>query len=274
MQFQVCKMSEKYKTHTANLNTGHRQRLRERFISGGIKSFVPHEILELLLTYAIPQRDVKPLAKELLKRFGNISGVLSAPLESLTEHPGIKENSAVLLKLIHDLHLQLLEQLLNSNDLIANPQAAVNYLREKIGNENREVLAIIFLDSQNHAIGYEWFPGGNHRVQFYPQNIARSALLHQASGVIAAHNHPNGSCKPSDADLNATRILKDYLESLDLKLVDHLIITKNSHLSLLIRMGCIFKNYTDHVIDPERRFNRINLPKETEIATFTPSETE
>ena len=260
-------MVEKLKESSPHPGVGHRQRLRNRFVAGGIKAFADHEILEMLLTYALPRHDVKPLAKELLTRFSTVHGVLSAPLESLTAHPGIKENSAILLKLIHALHQQLLEQSLSTKDLINNPLTAVNYLREKIGYENREVLAVVFLDNQNRAVGYEWYPGRNHLVQFYPQNIARAAIMHRASGVIVAHNHPNGSCRPSDADLEATRILKDYLESLDLRLVDHLIITKTSHLSLLIRMGCIFKNYTGAVIDPAQSFNARRLPGETEFTS-------
>jgi DNA repair protein RadC len=243
---------------SANLNAGHRQRLRERFLNGGISALSAHEVIELLLTYSIPQKDVKPLAKMLLNRFGDINGVLHAPAESLMEQSGIKENSAALFKLVRSLHEYLLEIPFNSCDLINSPLAAIRYLRDKIASENHEVLSLIFLDNSNRALGCEWHPGKNNRVTFYPQAIARSILLHRASGVIVVHNHPNGICRPSEADLRATRILKNYLNQLDLKLIDHLLITKTTHLSLLNRIGCVFKNYVESTFDPE------HIPSEPE----------
>ena len=244
-------VSGKDKNLPVNINAGHRQRLRERFLGNGLSALAPHEVIELLLTYSIPQKDVKPLAKMLLTRFGDINGVLNAPIELLSEQSGIKENSAALFKLVCSLHEYLLEIPFNSCDLINSPLAAVRYLQNKIAGENHEVLALIFLDSANHVAGCEWHPGKNNRVTFYPQAIARNILLHRASGVIVAHNHPNGICRPSEADLKATRILKNYLDQLDLKLVDHLLITKTTHLSLLNRIGCVFKNYSEFTFDPE-----------------------
>ena len=240
----------KNKNASANINTGHRQRLRERFLKCGIHSLAQHEMLELLLTYAIPQKDVKPLAKMLIDRFSDLNGVLNADHKLLMEQPGIKENSAALLTFITALNGYLQEVSMQSGDLIANPLTAISYLQNKIGRENREVMALIFLDSSNHALGCELLPGKSNRITFYPQNIARSMLQNHASKVIVAHNHPSGICSPSETDLKTTRILKDYLEQLDLKLTDHLLITKVAHLSLLNRIGCIFKNYNEVPVDP------------------------
>ena len=234
----------KDKKDSVNINAGHRKRLRERFLRGGIKAFAPHEIIELILTFAIPQKDVKPLAKMLIDRFGSVSGILNAPPKLLMEQPGIKENSVTLLTLFTALNESLQEDEMLSGDLIANPLAAVRFLQSKIGRENREVLAMIFLDGSNHVLGCELHTGKLRKVSFYPQNIARGVLRNNATGVIVAHNHPSGVCQPSEADLAATGNLKAFLERLDLRLVDHLLITKLSHLSLLNRMGCFFKNYT------------------------------
>jgi DNA repair protein RadC len=235
-----------------NINAGHRQRLRQRFLTCGIKALAPHEILELLLTYSIPQKDVKPLAKSLLERFDTLYGVLNSNADLLMEQHGIKENSAALLSIWTAINEYFQEMSMQSDDIIANPLAAIRYLKRRIGSESQEVLALLFLDSTNHSLGCELFSGRSKSVSFYPQNIARRILQNNASGVIVAHDHPSGNCYPSDADLNSTRILKNYLEQLELKLVDHLIITRFSHLSLLNRIGCIFKNYIGNCIDPER----------------------
>ncbi len=242
----------KNKNAPANINAGHRQRLRERFLKCGINSLANHEILELLLTFSIPQKDVKPLAKMLLERFNDLNGVFNAAPELLMKQPGIKENSAALISLFSALNGYLQEISMQSGDLIANPLTAIRYLQNRIGRENREVMALIFLDNSNHALGCELLPGKSNRITFYPQNVARSMLLNHASKVIVAHNHPSGICSPSETDLKTTRILKDYLDRLDLKLVDHLLITKITHLSLLNRIGCIFKNYSEAPVDPER----------------------
>ena len=236
---------------SGNTNAGHRQRLRKRFLDCGIKALAPHEILELLLTYSIPQKDVKPLAKMLLNRFGGLNDVLNADFRLLMKLPGIKENSAALLALMPAINDFLQESSMQSGDIIANPLTAIRYLHSKIGKENVEVMALIFLDSANCSLGCEFLAGSRRKVSFYPQNIARSMLQNNASGVIVAHNHPSGRCYPSEADLESTRVLKNYLEQLDLKLVDHLLVTRFAHLSLLNRIGCIFKNYHSQVIDPE-----------------------
>ena len=241
---------KKKKDSPDNPNSGHRRRLRDRFMNAGIRAFAPHEIIEFLLTYSIPQKDVKPLAKMLLERCGSVRGVLSALPELLMSQPGVKENSVSLLKFIYALHFRLLEDELDNTDIITSALSAVRYFRARIGFENREILGLIFLDSSCHTRGYEWYHGQSSGLTFFPEDIARSALLHNASGVIVAHNHPNGFSRPSQKDMDSTRELKNYLEKMDIRLVDHIIVTRTAHLSMLNRIGCIFKNYTEPVIDP------------------------
>ena len=262
----------KEKSASASGNAGHRQRLRERFLRCGIKAFAPHEIIELLLTFSIPQKDVKPLAKTLLTKFGSVSGVLNATAQMLMEVPGIKENSAALLTFFPALNESLQEDEMLSGNLIENPLAAVRYLQTKIGRESREVLAMIYLDGSNHVQGFEFHTGRPQKVSFYPQNIASGILRNNASGVIIAHNHPSGVCRPSDADIKATTQLKEFLKQMDLRLVDHLLITKVSHVSLLNLSGCIFKNYTSKPLEtnfPSSAFdNSKSIPLDCDEVSF------
>lgn len=224
-------------------NAGHRQRLRERFINAGLPAFAPHEILELLLTYSIPQRDVKPLAKSLISHFGSLENVLKAPREQLIEVPGIKDNSAVLLMLTHAIQQDFIRQEFEHSDLIANPMTAVDFVRSRIPDWNQETLFAIYMDERNYVIRWETWDGDRGSVLFRLSYIARSILRCNARGVLLVHNHPGGNVKPSLADVETTRSLKHYLDDLEMLLVDHLIITKVTHVSLLNRMGCVFKNY-------------------------------
>ena len=232
-------------------NAGHRQRLRERFINAGITAFAPHEILELLLTYSIPQRDVKPLAKSLIAHFGSLENVLKVSREHLVEVSGIKDNSAVLIMLTHAIQQDLIRQEFEHSDLIANPMTAVKFARSRITDWNRETLFAVYMDANNYVIKYETWDGDKGSVIFKQPHIARNLLLCNARGVLLVHNHPRGTVKPSMADVETTRSLKHYLDNLDMFLVDHLVITKVTHVSLLNRMGCIFKNYSGKRNDSE-----------------------
>ena len=239
------------KNSSENPHAGHRQRLRERFLRAGVSGFADHELLELLLTYSIPRRDVKDLAKSLLRRFGSLARVLEAPPEVLSAHPGIKEQSTVLLKLVPAFNGLILERNFAGSDVISNPLAAIRYLQKKLGGKDHEVMAVIYLDGKNRVIKCDFQDGGKSSLNFYPQTLAKETLFCGAAGVILAHNHPNGVCHPSEADLENTRKLKNYFDHLELKLFDHLLITKSAHLSLLNRIGCVFRNYHSCCFDPE-----------------------
>ena len=232
-------------------NAGHRQRLRERFINAGLAAFAPHEILELLLTYSIPQRDVKPLAKSLIAHFGSLENVLSAPREQLVEVSGIKDNSAVLLMLTQAIPKYFIRQDFVKSDLIANPSAALKFVRSKITDWSCESLFAIYMDEKNYAVKYDVWTGDKGNVLFHLPHLARSILICKAHGVLLVHNHPSGNAKPSEKDLETTRSTKHFLENMDMLLVDHLVITKFSHVSLLNRMGCVFKNYFSERDDSE-----------------------
>ncbi|MGA3115869.1 MAG: DNA repair protein RadC [Syntrophobacteraceae bacterium] len=206
---------------------GHRNRLRERFLKSGLAGFHDHEILELLLTYVIPRRDVKPIAKELLKEFGNnLASVFDAPPEALQcEVAGIGKNAAVLISLIPRLFDSYQSSRWVHHETFSSTQAAVSYLRAHLGTQRNEVFCVLALDSQNRLIAVEQVQRGSvNRTAVFPRQVAEASLKHRATAVILAHNHPGGGPLPSAADRQLTKRLKNILGDLDIVVHDHIII--------------------------------------------------
>ncbi|MGO9021983.1 MAG: RadC family protein [Syntrophobacteraceae bacterium] len=206
---------------------GHRNRLRERFLKSGLAGFHDHEILELLLTYVIPRRDVKPIAKELLKEFGNnLASVFDAPPEALErEVAGIGKSAAVLISLIPRLFDSYQSSRWVHHETFSSTQAAVSYLRASLGTQRNEVFCVLALDSQNRLIAVEQVQRGSvNRTAVFPRQVAEASLKHRATAVILAHNHPGGGPLPSAADRQLTKRLKNILGDLDIVVHDHIII--------------------------------------------------
>lgn len=206
---------------------GHRSRLRERFLKGGLAGFHDHEILELLLTYAIPRKDVKPIAKELLKKFGNnLASVLDAPVEVLQfEVDGIGRSAATLISLVPRLFDSYQTSRRARGETFCSTQSAVSYLRAQLGTERNEVFCVLALDSQNKLIAAENIQRGSvNRTAVFPRLVAEASLKHRATAVILAHNHPGGSPTPSAADRQLTKKLKNMLADLDIVVHDHIIV--------------------------------------------------
>ncbi len=211
---------------------GHRERLKERYISSGLGALQDYELLELLLTYAIPRKDVKPLAKNLIQQFGSITGVLDADTAELTEIPGIYKHTAVLLRLIRDTAARYTRQDALKRDLISSPGAAETYLRTLLKGRPEEEFHALFLDNGNRLIASELVHKGTvNRSAVYPRTIAKAALRHKATSVIIAHNHPGGSLTPSDDDMKATEAVRRALETIEATLLDHIIIAGNASFS-------------------------------------------
>lgn len=211
---------------------GHRRRLRERFLRAGLEGLQDYEALELLLTYAIPRCDVKPVAKQLLERFGTIEKVLDAPPGDLLECAGLGPAAVTLVVLLKQLCSKYLEQKARDVDVLDSTSRVVDFLRMKLGGGRKETCMVLFLNSQNHLIAYETYPGTVDRASIYAREVAEKALLCRACGVILAHNHPSGVCEPSPADLHLTRKLKAALELLTIELYDHIIVTPSAFRSL------------------------------------------
>ena len=219
-----------------NLGEGHRERLRKRYIKSGLEGFNDYEVLELLLTYSIARKDVKPIAKELIEKFGTIDEIAKSDVKSLLEVDGIGEGSAVFLKLIGDIALTLYREKIENKDIltIKSKNSLLSYLRGEIGYSPREEFKILFLDSSNKLIASETlFSGTIDKSAIYPREIVERVIKNRAKSVIFAHNHPSGNISPSKKDIELTQYMYDSLKLLEIRLLDHIIITKNSYFSFL-----------------------------------------
>lgn len=213
--------------------TGHRDRLRGKYLASP-ESFADYELLELLLTYAIPRKDVKPLAKDLIAGFGSLSGVLTASIDEMQLLPGISKNTAAFIRLIRDLASRLLADGLQDKDLMLAPENVLDFVRVKLAGQKDEVFLIIYLNAKNRMENYEVVNEGTvDQVVIYPRNVIKNALKNNATALIVVHNHPSGECDPSGADIRLTESLKNASHAMDIKLLDHMIVGGNNYFSFL-----------------------------------------
>jgi DNA repair protein RadC len=211
---------------------GHRQRLRERFRATGGDGMPDYELLELLLALAIPRRDVKPLAKALLDRFGSFAGVISADTERLEAVSGMGERSAVTLKSVRAAAVRLLQQEVMGRDAITSWDRLVDYCRAAMAHETVEQLRLLFLDRKNVLIADEVQQRGTvDHTPLYIREVAKRALELGASALVVVHNHPSGDPTPSRGDIDMTNELKDALEKIGITLHDHVIVGRKGHQS-------------------------------------------
>ncbi|MCA1935564.1 MAG: DNA repair protein RadC [Asticcacaulis sp.] len=221
---------------------GHRQRLRDRARRGGISVLPDYEVLELFLFRSIPQRDVKPLAKALLSRFGSLSAVLSAPLEDMLQVSAL-DNKGRSLKMTPDIALdlqlmfeatrRLMAEPLKRSTVISSWQALLSYLRVTLAHEPREQFRLLFLDKKNQLIADEIMNYGTvDHAPAYPREIMRRALELSASSVILVHNHPSGDPMPSQGDIDMTKAIIAAGKPLKIAIHDHLIVGREGVLSM------------------------------------------
>lgn len=214
------------------VHDGHRERVRKRFSENGLSGFADHEALELLLYYAIPRGDVNPLAHALMERFGSLSGVLSAPAELLVQVEGVGERTAMLLRLVPQIaqkaRLADLER-----ELALNTRERVGaYLLELFSRERNEAVYQICLDGKGKLLACRRLGEGSaSAVNLDVRKIVQNAIVFSACSVILAHNHPSGVALPSQADHAATLRVKAALESVDVKLEDHIIVADGDFIS-------------------------------------------
>ncbi len=210
---------------------GHRQRLRTRFLLTGGKDMPDYEFLEFLLTLSIPRRDVKPLAKLLIKKFGSFAGVVNASDNELLAISGIKETSLALLKAIKEGAIRMQWQNLNASDtpLINNWDLMVDYCRMKMSHKQVEEFMVIYLNSKLYLIGEEIQQRGTlDQVAIHPREVIKSAMDKGAAAIILVHNHPSGIVKPSHADIEITKNIVQAGNVVDINVLDHLIISKDN----------------------------------------------
>jgi DNA repair protein RadC len=181
--------------------------------------------LELLLTYAIPRRDVKPLAKELIERFKNLAAVFDAPLQALQEVPGIGHHAAVLIALVPQLLKWYQKERWGERRMIGSTQDAVLHLSPLLSGERNESFYILALDSRNTLLATESIQHGTvNRAAVFPRQVVEASVKHRATALILAHNHPGGDPNPSQSDRLLTQKLKKILGDLDITVHDHIII--------------------------------------------------
>jgi DNA repair protein RadC len=210
---------------------GHRDRLREAFDKRG-EHLADYEILELLLFRSIPRRDVKPLAKQLIARFGSLAEVLAAPREHLLEVQGIGESVAQDLKIVALAGSKLAFGEVHERSVIGSWQSVLNYLHTAMAFCEREEFRALFLDKKNGLIKDEVMQTGTiDHTPVYPREIIRRAITLNASAVILAHNHPSGDPSPSKPDIEMTREIIKLAEPLGIVIHDHVIIGRKGHVS-------------------------------------------
>ena len=213
---------------------GHRKRLRQRFLKTGISGLAEYEMVELLLTLAIPRSDVKGPAKELLGRFGDLRGILDAPSERLMETRGIGAITPVALQIIKATAARYLQQKCEAQPVLPDASCLAGFWRMRIGSSQNEVFEVGFLNSGYRLItdGIEMISEGTvDRVGVYPRRVLEAALRRGAFGIVLAHNHPNGIVDPTEHDKALTRAIVLAAEAVGLRVVDHLIVSPGSAFS-------------------------------------------
>lgn len=208
---------------------GHRERLRQRFLESQGAGMPDYEILELLLFPVIPRRDVKPLAKALIKTFGSLGGVLSAGHKRLKDEGGLTDYTAAMLCVTREAGLRMLRAEVMHKNVISHWQALLDYCAAQMAHEPIEQFRILFLDKKNALIADEVQQRGTvDHTPVYPREVVRRALELSASAMILVHNHPSGDPAPSRADIDMTKQIRDALNAVGIALHDHVIIGKNN----------------------------------------------
>jgi len=206
---------------------GHRDRLRGKLLNRGPNALEDYELLETMLFAFIPRRDVKPMAKSLLQKFGSISAILGADPADLVATKGIGDTVAAYLKAVQEIGLRASRETLQTLPVISNWAALLAYVRTQLQHETREQFRVLFLDKKNQLLSDELMGQGTvDHAPVYPREIARRALELQSSALILVHNHPSGDPTPSRTDIDMTREIMDALSPLDIVVHDHLIAGK------------------------------------------------
>jgi len=211
---------------------GHRDRLRDRFLTKGLDGFHDYEVVELLLMYAIPRVDVKPIAKRLMASFETLAGVFDASHRELQQIQGMGDKGAHFLSLIRQVEVRYLASALPNKDVFNQPDKVKAHLRFLLQGRGMECFGAIFTDQQHRHLATEiLFEGTVDRAAVYPRNLVKRALILDAKGMIVFHNHPGGTPQASSADMALTHTLCAACEPLDIKILDHFLVAGSEVLS-------------------------------------------
>lgn len=215
------------------MHDGHRSRIRKKFLLNGLDNFEDHEILELALFYAIPRKNTNVIAHELLEKFGTVDAVFDAPLNMLKEIEGIGESAAIFIKMISGLARIYMERKFKSNEKAPNMAEINNKITLKFIGRMEELVVLVLLDAKGKVI-YDGVvnKGTVNAVDIYARKIIELIVLYNASSVILAHNHPSGFAVPSVEDVESTAKLNKVLRSMNVNLLDHIIVADGDYVSL------------------------------------------
>ena len=211
---------------------GHRQRLRERLLSGGAAAFHDHELLEYILALTIPRRDTKPLAKRLIATFGSFSSVLAAEPDSLRA-AGVSEAAVAGIKFVQASAVRMLQEAVHKQPVISSWQSLLEYLHADMAHGIREQFRVLFLNNRNMVIRNDVLSQGTvDYAAVYVREIIKRALEVGATGLILVHNHPSGDPSPSADDIRMTKDVMETARRLGISLHDHVIVGSRGHKSL------------------------------------------
>jgi DNA repair protein RadC len=212
---------------------GHRERLRGRFREAGAEALSDYELLELLLFRALPRRDVKPLAKLLLEKFGSFAEVITAPEARLAEVKGLGDGGVTELKVVQAAASRLLRGKVKKRPALSSWSAVLDYCRTAQAFADRELFRVLFLDKRNQLIADEVQQTGTiDHTPVYPREVVKRALELSATAIILVHNHPSGDPTPSHADIQMTQQIIAVAQPLGISVHDHIIVGKDGHASL------------------------------------------
>jgi DNA repair protein RadC len=208
------------------------ERPREKLLAQGAAALSDAELLAIFLRMGVTGMSAVDLARELLRRFGSLTAIFAASHDELTQVRGMGTSKFVQLQAIFEMSQRALREEMQQRDVLTSPAAVRDYLRIKLGALKREVFMVLLLDAQNRVIATEeLFAGTLTQTSVYPREVVKRALHHNAAAVIFAHNHPSGVAEPSRADEMLTKVLKDALGLVDVKVLDHFVVAGNNVLS-------------------------------------------
>jgi len=211
---------------------GHRDRLRQRFVENGPNALQDYELLELLLFMAIPRRDVKPLAKKLLKQFGSLPEMMNATINELVKIEGLSENTAIALKAVTAIAHRTLKQELMQKPVLNSWTRLMDYCHTTMAHEKNEHFRILFLNKKNEMIADEIQNSGTvDHTPAYPREIMKRTLELGATALILVHNHPSGDPKPSQVDIDMTQNIITAAKPFSIAIHDHIIVSRNGYTS-------------------------------------------
>ncbi len=215
------------------VHEGHRKRVKDRYVEEGLDAFSDHEIVELILFYCIPQRDTNELAHKMINEFGSLHNLLEANPRDIARRCNVNLNTSILLSLMAPLSRRYLKQKWGNRPVLNSSTIAGNYAVSLFAGRVYECFFVICLDSQNHVNHATLVHEGTiNEAPVYPRIIVETALRHRANSVILAHNHPGGSLRASNADIDVTRKIYQAMKPIAISVVDHIIVAGDKYISL------------------------------------------